>query len=296
MSAMVAQSRSSEDEFLLDALKDNSAILCEYRKFGKSKGPAAKKQLQQETAESLYDSVDGYGLQSFSQGAGISDWIVDGRSRMPPSEYIQCIKVRAAVQPNNLRISRYHPEINTYCDSGCGAFECLDHIFQVCPGTDAERRERHNDLVRRLEERLIKKGCITKVEPRISIDENLRIPDLVAWEKDQSIVCDVTIVSDTAPLDEVHTSKVQKYDDKDVQIWMTNNSPGEFPPPRVCVTSFVCNWRGVISSKSYSSWRGLGFSRNMLMNLSTTVLSGTYRMWKHHKRKTQKRWRKRVGL
>ena len=73
----------------------------------------------------------------------------------------------------------------------------------------------------------------------------------------------------------MHTSKVQKYDDKDVQIWMTNNNPGEFPPPKVCVTSFVCNWRGVISSKSYSSWHGLGFSRSMLMNLST-VLSGTY--------------------
>ena len=57
------------------------------------------------------------------------------------------------------------------------------------------------------------KGYITKVER--SIDGNLRIPDLVAWEKDQSIVCDVTIVSDTAPLDEVHTSKMQKYDDKE---------------------------------------------------------------------------------
>ena len=41
----------------------------------------------------------------FSQGTGISDWIMDGRSRMPSSEYIQCIKVRAAVLPNNLRIS-----------------------------------------------------------------------------------------------------------------------------------------------------------------------------------------------
>ena len=215
---------------------------------------------------------------------------------MTPSEYIQSIKVILAVFQNNLRISRYHPEINTYCDSGCGAFECLDHIFQVCPGTDAERIEWHNKLVRRLEERLTKKGYITKVEPRINNDGNLRIPDLVAWEKDQSIVCDVTIVSNAAPLDEVHTSKVQKYDDKDVQVWMTNNIPGEFPPPKVYMTAFVCNWRGVISSKSYSSWHILGFSGSMLMNLSTKVLSGTYLMWKHHKRKTQKRWRKRVGL
>ena len=82
MSAMVSHSRSSEDEFLLDALKDNSTILCEYRKFGKSKGPAAKKQLKQETAENLYDSVDEYRLQPCPHGAGISDWIVDGRSRM----------------------------------------------------------------------------------------------------------------------------------------------------------------------------------------------------------------------
>ena len=120
---MVALSKSNVDEFLLDALKDNSAILCEYRKFGKSKGPAAKKQLKQEIAESLYDSVDGYGLQSFPKEAGISDWIVNGRSRMPPSEYIQCIK------------------------------------------------ERHNNLVRQLQKKLTKKDYITKVEPRISINE-----------------------------------------------------------------------------------------------------------------------------
>ena len=41
-SAMVAQSKSNEDKFLLEGLKDNSAILCEYRKFGKSKGPTAR--------------------------------------------------------------------------------------------------------------------------------------------------------------------------------------------------------------------------------------------------------------
>ena len=39
MSAMVAQSKSNEDEFLFDALKDNSAIFCEYRKFGSQKDP-----------------------------------------------------------------------------------------------------------------------------------------------------------------------------------------------------------------------------------------------------------------
>ena len=82
---MVAPSKFNEDEFLLDALKDYSAIPCECRKFGKSKGPAAKKQLKHETAESLYDSVDRYGLQSFSQGAVFSDWKVDGRSRIAPS-------------------------------------------------------------------------------------------------------------------------------------------------------------------------------------------------------------------
>ena len=56
MLVMVAHPGHLEDEFLLDALKDNSTILCEYRKFGKSKGPAAKKQLKQETAESLCDN------------------------------------------------------------------------------------------------------------------------------------------------------------------------------------------------------------------------------------------------
>ena len=175
------------------------------------------------------DSVDGYGLQSFSQGAGISDWIVDG-SRLPPSEYIQCIKDRAAVLPNNLGIPWYHPEINTYCDSRCGAFECLDHIFQVCPRTQHE-------------------------ESKWNI-----------WKQRHSYM-----------------------DDKQESRWILSSEG-------LC----DCNrlqLRGVISSKSYSSWHGLGFSRSMLMNLSTAALSDTYRMmWKHRKQKPQKRWRKRVGL
>ena len=138
----------------------------------------------------------------------------------------------------------------------------------------ATRRERHKNLVRQLEKKkkLTKEGYISKVDPRISNDGKLRIPFLVAWEKDQSVDCDATIASDTAPLDEEHTSKVQKYDDKDIHIWMTNNTPGEFTSPEVYVTAFVCNWRGVISSKSYSSWRGLGFSRSMSLNFSTTAL------------------------
>ena len=109
---------------------------------------------------------------------------------MSRSEFIQCIKVRAAVLPNNPKISSYHPAINTYCDSGYGALERPDHIFQVCLGMHLARRERHNNLVRHLEKKLTKKDCIIiVVEPRISIEGNLRIPDLVAWEKDQSIVC-----------------------------------------------------------------------------------------------------------
>ena len=136
------------------------------------------------------------------------------------------------------------------------------------------RREWRNNLIHQLEKKLTKKGYISKVEQSIIIDGNLRIPDLTTWEKDHSIICDVTIISDTAPLDEVHTSKVQKYDDKDIHVWMTQSSPGEFPPPK------VCNRRGAISSKSNPYWCSLSFSRSLLENLSTTALFGTCRTWK----------------
>lgn len=80
-------------------------------------------------------------------------------------------------------------------------------------------------------------------------------------------VTNVTVVSDMAPLD-----KFQNYGDKDVHNWMTKNRPCEFPSRQVIVTAFVCKWRGAISSKSYFSWLN------------------------EHKRKTQKRRQKRVGL
>lgn len=74
-------------------------------------------------------------------------------------------------------------------------------------------------------------------EPRINVDGNIRISDLVAWERDQSIVCGVTLVSDTAPLNEEHIKKVKNMttktysylDDKQPSKWVSiSTSLGDY--------------------------------------------------------------------
>lgn len=185
---------------------------------------------------------------------------------MPPSKY------RAAILLTNIRISRYHPEMNTHCDSGCGAFKFLDYIFQVSPGMES-RRERHNELVCQLEKKLTKKSYITKIEPCINVDGNFRNPDLVAQERDQSIVCDINIISDTAPSNEEHINKAQKYDiknsyldDKQLSKWVSL-STGSYGC--ICLQLKRSDFFKIILAQPC-------FPRSMVMNFSTTALSGTY--------------------
>ena len=53
---------------------------------------------------------------------------------------------------------------------------------------------RHNVVKRRLEHVLKGKGCTTKIEPRITADQGLKIQDLCAWKSDNYIVCDVAFL------------------------------------------------------------------------------------------------------
>lgn len=121
----------------------------------------------------------------------------------------------------------------------------------------------------------------------------IRIPDLCGWYKDGYIVCDVSIVSDMAKLDEEHGRKVRKYDIRDIHQWMKDNSPlNEEPSPTGVITAFICNWRGVLAQKTADFWRKI-ISRNHLMSFTTSVLIDTYNTWRTFNATTSRnKWRK----
>ena len=300
LNSLLFQAKNSNDIFLQNVLKENLAVLSEVRKFGRlgSGVEGAQRKLKLLTAEKLYKSVDGYGLKSFSTGIGLSDWIVDGVNRVPSDVFLKCIKVRAAVLYNKLRASRGQPMADTSCDAGCRIPESLGHMIQVCPKSDGPRRERHDNIVRRLEGKLQSMGFSTKTEPRIRTEMGLRIPDLCAWKEEQFLVCDVSIVSDLSNLNEEHDRKVRKYDIRDVHTWMKENNPSQTASIKPVFTAFVCNWRGVLAEKSYKFWTSVGVGKRLLTFYMLSVLLNTYNIWKFFKCSTWRngRGRRRIAL
>ena len=120
-----------------------------------------------------------------------------------------------------LRASRWIPQAPRRCDEGCRYLESLERMIQKCPRTDDVR---HNVVMRRLENELIKRGYKTKIEPRIPTEQGLKIPDLCTWMSDTYVVCsccDVVAASDDYNLD----NKVLKYDIQDIHAWMLISAP-----------------------------------------------------------------------
>ena len=114
-----------KDEFMTDVLRGNTLIMREFRKYGTAEAKQSKQDWKEAVSESFYKTVDGYRLRSFTKGVGMSEWISAAVPRIPSGQYIGCMKVRAAA----LQCSRY---------------------------------ERHNVVMRRLENELIERGFKTK--------------------------------------------------------------------------------------------------------------------------------------
>lgn len=213
----------------------------------------------------------------------MSEWISAAVPRIHSSQYIRCVKIRAAALYCRLRASRWNPQAPRGCDEGCQSLESLGHMIQKCPRTDGARHERHNVVMKKLENELIKRGYKTRVEPRIPTDQGLKIPDLCAWKENTYIVCDVAVTSDIYNLDRVYDNKVLKYDTQDVHSWMLRNASESTLGLMPNDGAFVCNWRGVMFQKSFIFWKDCGVTRTGLMNIVTAVLNHSYKRRRAHR-------------
>ena len=73
---------------MTDALRDNTLIVREFQKFGTAEAKQSKQDWK--AAESLYKTVDGYGLRSFTKEVGMSKWISAAVPKFPSRQYIRC--------------------------------------------------------------------------------------------------------------------------------------------------------------------------------------------------------------
>ena len=119
MSQVLKQAKENKDQFMLDVLGGGTAVMEEVKRFGFPEAPNDAKTLGKATATALYKIVDGYGLRSFPNAIGPSEWLTDGIDRMASDQWLKCVTVRAAVLQNRLRESRYKPFTNTISAASC---------------------------------------------------------------------------------------------------------------------------------------------------------------------------------
>ena len=93
MSKVLQQAKASNDNFLMDALNETTTVASEVKKFGRPKEkdkPRVPCELS--TTKELYKTVDCYGLMRFPEAAVPNGWLVDGTSRIPATQYVNCVK------------------------------------------------------------------------------------------------------------------------------------------------------------------------------------------------------------
>ena len=143
----------------------------------------------------------------------------------------------------------------------------------MCERTHEARVARHDKLSKYLILVLKSRGYNINEEPAIPTPAGIRYPDIVAWNNDQCVVIDTTIVADCHDSDNAHTRKCVYYDKPAIRKWCGERSGR--PPDEVLFTACTFNWRGTPARRTVNELSNvLGVSQNHLTNerLQITVI------------------------
>ena len=162
------------------------------------------------TPSSTKNSTFGDGLHQCSEDSASNSWI-----RFPPPfwtgyEYNAAHQLRTNSLPT--RNQRGKPEHLRKCRAGCDKFETVCHILQACPKTHLPRIQRHNRVMKIVQEVAKERGFLTDMEPRIrDAAGELHIPDMVMKKGNTAIVVDANVPWESGHLTLAAQSKKAKY-------------------------------------------------------------------------------------
>jgi hypothetical protein len=163
----------------------------------------------------LSETVHGLGSKVFRVSPITNQWLCGQTRVMKGNAYIRAIKMRTNTTPTRVSTSRGRDSIKTCRRCGL-ADETLSHILQTCPITQGMRCKRHNNVCRKVADKLRSKGFQVFSEqgiPSPGLRTNVSRPDIVAVRGDQALVLDVTCVfeSDLGCLQKAYHQKVDRY-------------------------------------------------------------------------------------
>ncbi|XP_063850378.1 uncharacterized protein LOC135094311 [Scylla paramamosain] len=109
-------------------------------------------------------------------------------------------------------------------------------------------------------------------EPSIQTSAGLRKPDVIIWDRQQSVVLDVQIVSDSSAgdiLDHAHGLKRSYYDTGEIRAWALEQT-GSTP----VFTTLTMNLRGIMATPSYLALKSLKLTKAELRLLAVRGMEG----------------------
>jgi hypothetical protein len=228
-----------------------------------------------ECRERFSNTVHGGGSEVFRASPMTNQWLTGYTRLLKGNTYIRSIQMRTNTIPTRVSTSRGRDSIKTCRRCGL-ADETLIHILQTCPITHGMRCQRHNNVCRKVAEKLRSKGFQVFSEqgiPSPGLQTNISRPDLIAKRDDEILVLDVTCVYETSKhsLQDAYRRKVDRYKplaETIKQLYQVQN---------VAFHGLCIGSRGAYDPKHLSTWHSLGFSGRELGLLAVGVMEDSLR-------------------
>jgi CxxC motif-containing protein len=225
----------------------------------------------------LHATVDGASLREASDAPYAHRWIREPSKLLSGRDFINCLKLRINALPSKSRTTRGRARLDRQCRGGCDLIETTNHILQGCHRTHGSRVERHDSVVKFIKRSLDEKGWATNLEPRLSTSAGIRKPDLIAITENVAVVVDAHIVTDGYNINEMHNTKVRKYNTDEIKSHVMER----FNVSGVVVTAATLNWRGIWAKQSINKLLTLGvLKKNDAALISTRVAIGGVRSFR----------------
>ncbi|CAG0890454.1 unnamed protein product [Darwinula stevensoni] len=198
--------------------------------------------------DSLYSSVNGRGLDQVQDSPGNS-WFGQGTRFTSGRVFINLCRLRT----NSLMCREFNTRGrrngHRLCRANCQKVESLSHIMQGCPATHWFRVTTHNRLLSMVADKFSSIGYNVTVEPRITINGELRKPDIILTIDRELTICDLTVGWETSQsLDDRHIAKMDYYGTQA----MRNHLKEKWPNHSINFQAIALSCRGGIAPLSHT--------------------------------------------
>jgi hypothetical protein len=234
-----------------------------------------KKEIIDESRERYAQKVHGGGSEVFRASPMTNEWLTGQTRLLRGSTYIRAIQMRTNTIATRVSTTRGRNAIKTCRRCGL-ADETLTHILQTCPITQGMRCTRHNNVCRKVAEKLRAKGFQVFSEqgiPSPGLQTNISRPDLIAVRNEEALVLDVTCVyeSTSSSLQDAYRRKVARYQS------LAETIKHLYRVQSVAFHGLCLGSRGAYDPKHLAIWHSLGFSGNDLKLLAVGVIEDSLR-------------------